>query len=391
MPSYSPSPAILSSGEKVPAEVLSEEDVKNERFNLWRVRWLRISVFFALSLAAALLCYFAFAIFSDAELDSFKKEFASSTALVAGNLRAAFQDITRRAVFTYRFPDESQWPNITFPNYAKIFSAQLNGTNGRGMNFSPLIDARVNRKSWEAYAARVYKTLDLPASVCATLASWPPSMGIYDLPTGQGGNKVYSVVPIPGSRYPYMLVPSWQKLPSEFSIFMMSNLLARGARMTAIGQAVQTRKPALSDFVAHFIHPLTVLRPSSIMYVPIRGFRDRNRVLGITSLFFSWDSLMAGSLPSFIDGVECVIMSSSSLTSYTFSISGSNVAIKSTGDTHKSKYDYLNNKFCIQIDATQEFFFSIYPTTILENKYKTKTPLYCLVIVLCSIGMSFSM
>ena len=84
-------------------------------------------------------------------------------------------------------------------------------------------------------------------------------------------------------------------------------------------------------------------------------------------------------------------MSSSSLTSYTFSISGSNVAIKSTGDTHKSKYDYLNNKFCIQIDATQEFFFSIYPTTILENKYKTKTPLYCLVIVLCSIGMSFSM
>lgn len=378
----------------LPTEVVNEDEAKNERFKMNLVRWLRISIFIALSLAAALLGYFAYTTFSDAEQDSFKREFSSSAVLIEDNLRAAFQDIERTAleqaaIFTYRFPDESQWPNITFPNYAKVFKAQLNGTNARGMTFSPLIDARTNRKTWEAYAARAYKSLDLPASIRASLASWPPSKGIYDLPFGQDGRKVYSVVPIPGSRYPYLLVPTWQTIPRIYSTFLMFNLHANGPRMLTIGQAVKARKPALSDFLALLIDPVTVIRPSSIMYAPIIGFHDRKKVLGMTSLFFSWDSLLSGSLPSFIDGIECVIMSSSSLTSYTFSISGSNVAIESIGDAHNSKYNHLRNMFSIQIDAAQEFFFSIYPTQTLENKYKTKTPLYCLIIVLSSIGKHY--
>ena len=373
------------------AFALTEDQLKDQNLKSCRVHTLRISVFLALSLAAALLGYFAFTLFSKAEQDSFERQFSSSASLIADNLKAAFQIIfnsalEQSALYTYQFQDESIWPNVTIVGFNEVSTVRLQISNGHGINFIPLIDARTNRKSWEAYAAATYPSLELPQDVRDVLAAWPPSKGIYDTP-GNGTYKVYSTTPIVGSLYPYILAPTWQVSPAENNIIIMKNQHSSGPRLVTIDQCIETLQPALSDFLKLYTDPTASLRPSAIMYVPILSYTNRSKVLGITNLVFTWDTLMSGALPSFIKGVECVIHSSTSGSSYTFSVDGQTVNAESASDTHDPSYNYLRYQFNIHVDPAQVYTVSVYPTKGLENLYKTDTPLVSLLAVICGIGI----
>ena len=366
-----------------------EDSLKGPAAKLARVRILRACVLLALMLATALLGCFSYTTFAEADQVSFQDQFSASANLIKERLMSSFQIVRDSALeqsslYTYEFQDEKQWPNITMSGFNEIMNSRLQLVNGRAINFVAVLDSRINRKSWEAYAAATYPSLDLPQSVRDVLAAWPPSKGIYNEPV-DSDIKVYSPTPQLSSIYPYLLAPAWQVVPVNTAIIIMQNEHSPGPRMIAIDQAVQSLKPALSDFVVLY-SDVNIFRPSSIVYVPIISMTNESKVLGLTNLVYSWDILMSGSLPSYIGGVECVIKSSSSGNSFTFGISGSNVTIKSTGDTHDTRYDNLVSRFSIQIDAAQEYTIFLYPTSKLQDSYQSSTPLMSLLVIICGIG-----
>ena len=368
----------------------TDGDLRGQAIKLALVRILRNCVLIAWILATALLGYFSYTTFAEADQVSFQDQFSASANLISNRLRSSFQIVRSSAMeqsslYSYEFQDENQWPNITMSGFNEIMTPRLKLANGRAINFVALLDGRTDRKSWEAYAAATYPSLVLPQSVRDILAAWPPSNGTYNA-AADNIVKVYSPIPQISSIYPYLLAPTWQVVPVGTATILMKNQHSPGPRMVTIDQAVRSLQPALSDFVVLYID-VNIFRPSSIVYVPIISMMNETKVLGLTNLVFSWDVLMSGALPSYIGGVECVIESSSSRSSYTFGISGSNVSIKSIGDSHDTRFNNLVRQFSIQIDASQEYTISLYPTRNLEDSYKSSTPLFSLLVIICGIGM----
>ena len=81
-------------------------------------------------------------------------------------------------------------------------------------------------------------------------------------------------------------------------------------------------------------------RPSSILFSPVFNNFRKQLVVGSISIVFSWDDVLKKLLPSFTNGLVCVIRTNIGQ-SYTFLVNEDDVSVIGKGDLHDPLYDSM--------------------------------------------------
>jgi class 3 adenylate cyclase len=139
----------------------------------------------------------------------------------------------------------------------------------------------------------------------------------------------------------------------------------------------------------------TILRPSSILFYPVRAAFSRegqlDHVIGSISIVFSWDDVLSRILPSHLHGLVCVLQTNTGQ-EFTFRL-GDKVEFLGQGDLHDSSFDSLaypvdanleeTNKVLGNVDHLITYQLIVYPSVQFESQYKTSKPaLYTFGVVL---------
>ena len=109
-----------------------------------------------------------------------------------------------------------------------------------------------------------------------------------------------------GSRYKTTMVPVWQISPIEGnSKTVIFNLHSEKNRQRALDYMLYDKVPALTATLQ--LVQDSGLRPSSILFSPVFNNFRKQLVLGSISILFSWDNLLKKLLPSYNNGIVCMI------------------------------------------------------------------------------------
>ena len=132
-----------------------------------------------------------------------------------------------------------------------------------------------------------------------------------------------------GSRYKTTMVPVWQISPiEENSIAVMFNLHSEKNLQRALDDTLYYKVPDLTAILQ--IVQESDLRTSSILFSPVFNNFRKQLVVGSISIVFSWDDVLNKLLPSYINGILCVIRTNIGQ-SYTFLVNGYDVRVIDKG------------------------------------------------------------
>ena len=89
------------------------------------------------------------------------------------------------------------------------------------------------------------------------------------------------------------------------------------------------------------------------MFSPVfKNFR-KQLVVGSISIVFSWDDASKKLLPSYINGIVCVIRTNIGQ-SYTLLVNGYDVSVIGKGDLHDPLYDYMIYTVDGSVEVTED-------------------------------------
>eukprot|EP00978_Attheya_sp_CCMP212_P025572 scaffold82467_cov54-Attheya_sp.AAC.6 len=379
-------------------------EIKNKE----RIRILRIFLVVTLVVSMGTVGGLTYRFVSAKERNDFESQYEDSVVKVAKGFQLTLDMKVLSAsafsnIYTSRFGDlvntstlASVWPNVTMPDFVNQASGLLALSKGRAISFNPIINNET-RMSWETYAKEqatqvCNSSSQLVKRSCSTC--WIVADRIFT--KGMGNDSlvnIYDTGYTSGSKkYPDTLVPVWQIAPQKTNEgAVMFNLHSEPKRQRALDDMIHYKVPTLTDILQ--LVQDEKLCPSSILFYPVFASFDNeattNVVTGSISIVFSWDALLNKLLPDYIEGMICVLKSSSGQT-FTYRIGGDEVEALGDGDLHDPAYNNLEHRVdasitgigLSEVDNFVTFQLLIYPSKELESAYKSSCPIIYTVIVI---------
>lgn len=372
--------------------VLAQEEKKATLAT--NVKLLRYLIAFFLCCLIAGLGAATYLLLHNNEVSTFQDQYNSATLQISNTIQTGLNNKFIAAtlvndIYAQAFINNSigALPNVTLPGFNIIMNQICALATLRAISFSPLLSLN-NRNQWEAYAAANAALLDGPSSLTnSTKGSWIIADGIYN--KTKLGKKVKVGNFAWGSTHPTLFFPVWQIAPiaSNAAAVMFDLHAAYGTRQETIDQIVTTLEPSFTD-VLQLVQDGVTYNPSTIFYAPI--FLNGSASTPLVGIFggpFSWSTLLNQSLPSYLQTLDIVI--STATTVFTIAISQGNAVIVGgkPGDFHDSNFNnYKTNINSFQLDsfvAASSYKITVYPTQAFYNTYVTATPgIACAVVVI---------
>ena len=232
------------------------------------------------------------------------------------------------------------------PEFQEQAYRQLKLSDGRALIFNPIIN-ETNREPWEAHSVENVKILNdtsLIKRACETCRI--VADGIFMV--GGGDNTGLA----PGARYNTTMVPELQVSPIEGnSKAIMFNLNSEKNRQRALDGMLYYMVPALTA-ILHLVQN-SDLRPRLILFYPVFNNFRKQLVVGSISIVFSWDGVLKKLLPSYINGIVCVIRTNIGQ-SYTFLVNGDDVKVIGKSDLHDPLYDSMIYTVDGSVEGTED-------------------------------------
>uniref|UniRef100_A0A7S4P6U7 Guanylate cyclase domain-containing protein n=2 Tax=Guillardia theta TaxID=55529 RepID=A0A7S4P6U7_GUITH len=347
-----------------------------------------LSLIIATSVVATLAYYYS----RKFEHSLFLLEYEDSAALLKEGFQrgvdikvATSESLSK--LFTYRFEKENVWPNVTLEGFVDLAAGQILLSRSRAISYNPII-VPSNRNQWEAYARDELKKQGLSSIITPQF--------IY---MKNGSSSVSDTMSLTSaqSAYPENMVPVWQITPLETNTkAIFFNLHSEPSRRLALDDMVANKIPALTAILQ--LVQDNVTRPSSILFYPV--FNSSNSslprsVIGSISVVFSWDDVLAQTLPTYIAGMVCVLRAQGQRTNQTHSyvLAGGKVNYLGAGDQHDSAFDSLGYTVNASLRGSNidagvgnsliQYSMSVYPSAEMRSQYETDKPaIYTAVVVL---------
>lgn len=365
---------------------------------------LRVIVSFVLIAAAAILGGLSYKYLHDAETVVAENNFYSAFARLQESIPLGLQlkgvaGQELASLFSYTFNSSNsvhpgaQFPFVTMNGFDEIVKNHILLASARSASFNPYITPST-RAAWESYAKNNVNLLvssPLVDTYFGPNAVWPTKQGMYmKVATASGGkvnkNDTQDTTAY-GSPYPYAAFPVWQIAPLATNYkAVMYDLHSELYRCKALDNAIQTATPAITD-VLQLVQD-TITRPSAIVFTPIYSLpqvpnghfqegtpssaKTIDNLVGMTSIVFSWDDVLANTLPNFLKGLDCV-MSTSTFT-FTYSLTEGTVILRGVGDLHDTKYDQYKSTVTGSLSGTV-YTFTLYPSKEFFDTYYTSKPM----------------
>jgi hypothetical protein len=357
---------------------------------------LRLSVFFTLLGATAIVASAVYCYVKNDEVDDFNQEYESAVIKVAEGFQRGVDvkvlaAMTFSAMYTSRYGDDQSgartWPNATMPDFQEQAEGQLLLAEGRALSFNPIITNKT-RQEWEAHATESAPILGAESLVTRQdNSSRIVADGIFRTTSG-------AIVDDSGisleSAYPYTDVPVWQIAPIEGnSKAVMFNLHAEPNRQRALDDMLTYNVPTLTAILQ--LVQDSEIRPSSILFYPVRASfatsDSAKEVVGSISIVFSWDDVLRSILPDYLEGLVCVLETCTHTVgqTVTYSVAGDDVVFMGEGDLHDEEYDDMVHIVKANVKGTDEklgvvdnlitYTLRVYPSKDFENSYVTNRPM----------------
>ena len=302
-------------------------------------------------------------------------------------------------VWSYSFPNSSQWPFVGFRGYTElaISVARMSSTAGQG--FMTIVRPE-EVDAFEAHAKKIYHDYGYP-----TTAGWSDfGFGIYGEDPSYGyadgrfhdkyGNTTW------GSKYEIMVPFLQHQNAFTTPSLLLKNIYQfdlRGRLLESIidcGKAADpntTVSPKCGGFT-NFTEIYIMPGPSSVFFNPIFPVNNPTQVVGFIGTSINWAEILTNIVPDFVDGLDCVI--SNGYDHYTYVIQQGKPILLGEGDQHDEEYDTFRRTVTIYDDDTEAnmsvaFSLSVYPTQRMFKGFRTNIPLFAslgfaAVIVLCT-------
>ena len=351
--------------------------------------FLRIGIVVLLCALIAGLGAGSYTLLSNVESRHFRNQFESLTSNIASSLDASLAaKITAASLVNnmYRTAISNGYvgaaPNITLPGYESMMNDVIKMAALRSLQFAPLVKAS-QRKQWESYATSHLYLLNGPQSLNhSTDGSWTVKDGIFNFSPDRS-KKVSAISNVVGSTHPDWLFPLWQIAPimSNAAVVMLD---VHEEQSTVVDTVIATMRPAVTD-AFQLSQDGSNLRPSSIMYSPVRSplSGDNNRLIGLSASVFTWDQMFANAIPPSFGRVYCVVTTKSQ--QFTFALDGATVSVLGKGDLHDATLDGFRSEFSVpsfSVISASDYSFALYPSQALYGHYVTATPRdACMVVV----------
>lgn len=137
--------------------------------------------------------------------------------------------------------------------------------------------------------------------------------------------------------------------------------------------------------------------PAALLFLPIFPAKEPTEIVGFTSTSIAWEDVLASIVPSYVNGLICVV--SSSTQSVTYEIQKGVAVLIAKEDTHDPRYDEfarsakLNSFMESGAEASAIYTLTVYPSTVMFETFTTNNPLtvsiaFFVIIIIC-IGVFF--
>ena len=284
------------------------------------------------------------------------------------------------------------FPNCTILDFEQQAIDLLGLAGGRAISFNPIIEQNSNRADFEAHAQLMAETQPTAfggANLSVrTEGSRIVADGIYCVCSVDNGARARQDEPgraagrgtLEASKYPTTMVPVYQIAPIATNAkAVMFNLHVEAARVRALDDMLTYKVPALTA-VLQLVQDKDP-QPSSILFYPVfERFPQQNaktakakpEVKGSISVVFSWDAVLADTVPDHVRGMV-VVLKTSANQKYSFTMDGGKVTFlcdpaaqnmtaensaaqnltSCEGDKHDTAFDAFKqevNTYCQPID-----------------------------------------
>ena len=327
-----------------------------------------IILLFVTAILVAALTYVSI---HEAEEDAYQSQFLESSTQIINQFLEETQVkfwacYSLSVAFTTEFEMNSTWPwpNVTLPRFQIRFFGTTSFARSSAIAFSPLVTDD-NKASWESYALqnenllwwddsvrylaemekndRNYRHQDQILAINASdqqdryqnqiqpqirqlQSNHEIADGIYRIQDGVAMDDAG-----PG---PYL--PIWQIYPPTTANknSVMYNQMSDAVRARAISTMLETERPAITEVLSH-----DSKESRGTLYYPVfDGFYDDPRVVGATSVEFTWEDTFRHVLPADSKAILCVLENSYGQ-QHSYRIEGEDVYCLGEGDLHDNKFN----------------------------------------------------
>lgn len=130
------------------------------------------------------------------------------------------------------------------------------------------------------------------------------------------------------------------------------------------------------------------LRPGALIYYPIFPRNASRTVVGVSAAVFNWDKVMSDHVSVSVEGVECVLTTPQTVSTYTFD--DNEVIYVGDGDLHNHRFDHMKRSLTI-IDNPEfrtTYQMDVYPTEEFARRRTTNYPMIGCIISVCVIVLT---
>jgi len=150
------------------------------------------------------------------------------------------------------------------------------------------------------------------------------------------------------------------------------DLNSERVRERTISAVMATKAPQTTDWLRLVQDTrLSLNRIASLALTPVLV---NGTVVGLGNTVFNWDSVLDASLPSFIQGIDCVLSSGLSNRTFTMRITGGTVLGMGEGDLHSADPELERYRRVVNATLGTTWTLTIYPTHELMNSYLSTGP-----------------
>jgi signal transduction histidine kinase len=280
--------------------------------------------------------------------------------------------------------DPGHWPNCSLPmkSFFNITDPLIDMGEMRTLGFAPILTP----DQVPAFEEFAYKTYEEEGYGNLGISSFGKGISSVNATTGDRYHDTKG--PGVNNSKHQILTPVLQigKI-AENSGVVMFNLYSQTTRITAIdamidcfsGGGRNAECVSITDII-HLVQDKE-FRPAVLVIHPVTAFDDPDKLVGLYSLVMNWDTVFSNVVPNFVEGIDIVLTGSDK--DYTFNIHDGNTGLKSSDDSHDSKYDSTGRHFQIPFfTGPITYSISIYRSDAFNAKYRTDLPIYACVVAM---------
>ena len=119
-------------------------------------------------------------------------------------------------------------------------------------------------------------------------------------------------------------------------------------------------------------------RPSTNFYSSVYSISPTPTLLGLMTVYLSWDLLLSNALPNNLHRIDWVVTTKT--TTFTLAVDQGTVIVVGKGDFHEPSMTAFGQKAVIDLSqksplSASDFTITIYPSSAFYNQYNTSQPL----------------